>query len=296
MQFAPPNASQPIGIFDSGIGGLTVAKAIRKLLPAETLIYFGDTAHFPYGDRSEESILFYSLKIARFLQQQHCKIIVIACNTASSYAFEMLENFMQEHQITVINVIDPVVNEVATLPHLQKTGVIGTKGTIQSGIYEKKLRALNPNLNIAPLATPLLAPMIEEGFFSQKISKTIIGSYLDHPILAGIDSLILACTHYPLIRREINALYEEKVAIIDSAEIVARHVAKVLEEKGLLHEGKGGKHHFYVSDYTDTFGKSAGRFFHHHIRLEEADIWGLNNISKAIQQAEAEDAAGEPLI
>lgn len=265
-------AQQAIGIFDSGIGGLTVANAIRTLLPNETLIYFGDTAHFPYGDKSEDSIRFYSIKIARFLLQQNCKMIVIACNTASSHAYEVVKEFVGD-QVPVINVIDPVVENICTDKAIQKIGVIATKGTIKSNIYEKKIKKIKPKLDVASVATPLLAPMIEEGFFNNNISKTIIQSYLDKPKLKKIDSIILGCTHYPLIKKEVNAIYKGKIKIIDSAEIVAQHVKSILVQKKINHSGKSGKHRFYVSDYTESFDKSAGMFFGDKIKLEENNIW-----------------------
>lgn len=265
-------SNQAIGIFDSGIGGLTVANAIRAILPNETLIYFGDTAHFPYGDKSEDSIRFYSIKIARFLLQQNCKMIVIACNTASSHAYEVVKEFVGD-QIPVINVIDPVVEKVTSDKNIKKIGVIGTKGTIKSNIYEKKIKKLKPSMEVSSLATPLLAPMIEEGFFNNTISKTIIDSYLSKPKLKKIDSIILACTHYPLIKKEVNAIYKNQVKIVDSAEMVAQYVKEVLVKKKINHKGKSGKHRFYVSDYTESFDKSAGMFFGNKIKLEEANIW-----------------------
>lgn len=266
------SADQPIGIFDSGIGGLTVAHAIHQLLPGETLVYFGDTAHFPYGDKSEDSIRFYSIKIARFLLQQNCKMIVIACNTASSHAYNVVKEFVGD-QVPVINVIDPVVEKVTQNKTISHVGVIGTKGTIKSNIYEKKIKKAKNSLQVTSLATPLLAPMIEEGFFDNTISKTIINSYLSKPKLRKIDSIILGCTHYPLIKKEINAIYNGKVKIVDSAEMVALHVKDVLKRKKILHSGKSRKHHFYVSDYTESFDKSASMFFHYKIKLEEANIW-----------------------
>ena len=182
---------RPIGIFDSGIGGLTVANAIQHVLPNESLVYFGDTAHLPYGDKSPDSIKYYSIRIAQFLMQQNCKMIVIACNTASALAFETVKDFIGG-KVPVINVIDPVVDHVASSKKISKVGVIGTNGTIRSDIYAKKLHARSRKLEVASLATPLLAPMIEEGFFDNRISRTVIASYLDSRKLSKIDALILA--------------------------------------------------------------------------------------------------------
>ncbi len=262
----------PIGIFDSGIGGLTVASAITRKLPNEKLIYFGDTAHLPYGDKSPDSIKYYAIRISQFLLQRKCKIIVIACNTASSQAYETVKDFVGDEAL-VVNVIDPVVEEVTSDKKLKRVGVIGTKGTIRSDVYAKKIKAARKNMEAPSLATPLLASMIEEGFFNNKISRTIINSYLSRPKLSKIDSLILACTHYPLIKPEIEEYYNGKVNIIDSAGVVAEHVRELLKKEDLLTKEKGPKHHFYVSDYTDSFEKSTKYFFRNKIHLEEVSIW-----------------------
>jgi glutamate racemase len=263
---------QPIGIFDSGIGGLTVANAIRKILPQEQLIYFGDTAHMPYGDKSPEAIKFYSLKIAKFLLDKGCKVIVIACNTASAHAYHELLHFLGD-RIPIINVIDPVVDLLVKNEQDRKIGVIGTKSTIRSDIYAKKFKAADPSVVVSSLATPLLAPMIEEGFFNNNISKTVINSYLSSPKLKKIDSLILACTHYPLISSEISAFYKDKVRIINTAEIVARHVQDRLKELNLLNEEVPKRHQFFVSDYTPSFEKSTRLFFGEKISLSLKPIW-----------------------
>lgn len=264
--------NNPIGIFDSGIGGLTVANAIVKLLPNEKLIYFGDTAHLPYGDKSPDSIKYYAIRISQFLLQKKCKMIVIACNTASAIAYETVKDFVG-NSIPVINVIDPTVEEVTKHKSLKSIGVIGTKGTIKSNVYAHKIHAINKNLHVASLATPLLASMIEEGFFNNKISRTIINSYLSRPKLKNINSLILACTHYPLIKPEVEEFYKNKVNIVDSAGVVAKHVQSVLKKKNLLSKQKNPKHQFFVSDYTKSFEQSTNYFFKNKISLQEAAIW-----------------------
>ena len=266
------HSSDPIGIFDSGIGGLTVANAIHQKLPKESIIYFGDTAHLPYGDKSPDSIKYYSIRISQFLLSRHAKMIVIACNTASSLAYETVKDFV-DGRVPVINVIDPVVKTVLAQKSLQKVGVIGTKGTIKSDIYSKKLKAKNKNIEVASLATPLLAPMIEEGFFNNKISRSIIASYLSNRRFKKIDSLILACTHYPLIKQEIEEYYSGKINIIDSAGVVAEHVEVVLKELLLLSKNKKPKHHFFVSDFTSSFEESTKNFFKSKIHLEEVEMW-----------------------
>jgi glutamate racemase len=268
-----PDANQPIGLFDSGIGGLTVAKAIKDKLPAERLIYFGDTAHLPYGDKSPDSIKYYAIRIAQFLLDNKCKMIVIACNTASALAYDTVKDFVGKRAL-VVNVIDPVVKKITSNRKIKSIGVIGTKGTIKSGIHAKKLVEADKSLQVHGLATPLLVPMIEEGFFNNKISRTVIDSYLSRPKLKKIDALILGCTHYPLIRTEIEEIYHGKVPLIDSADEVAQYVYQLLKKHKLLNTSKKKPvHRFYVSDYTDAFEKNTNSFFREKIKLEEARIW-----------------------
>jgi len=257
----------PIGIFDSGIGGLTVAGAIHRILPEEQLIYFGDTAHLPYGDKSPEAIKSYSLNIGRFLLSQNCKMIVIACNTASSHGYQALVDDIGD-RIPVINVIDPVIQELVRERKHHRVGIIGTKSTVQSGIYASKIAAIEPGIKVFSLATPLLAPMIEEGYFDNNISHTVIHEYLSSPKLKDIDSLILACTHYPLIKKEINEYYHGKVDIINTAEIVAKFVKDELERRVLITTKAHKGHRFYVSDYTKSFEKSTRLFFGEKINLQ----------------------------
>ena len=245
--------NSPIGIFDSGIGGLTVAHALKEQMPNESIIYFGDTKHLPYGEKSKESIINFSTKISRFLVNQNCKAIVIACNSASSVAFDVVKK--ETKNISVFNVIDPVIKEVVKVCANYDIGVIGTKATIQSNVYEHKIIKLCNSSKVYSLATPLLAPMIEEGFINEDISHTVIANYLSNKKLSNIDHLILACTHYPLIHQEIKDYYNGKVTVIDSANIVAKYIAKQLEEDNLLNTKKLNEHHFYVSNYTKSLKK-----------------------------------------
>ena len=263
--------NKPIGIFDSGIGGLTVAKAIAEALPNERIIYFGDTAHLPYGDKSKESITVYSKRITAFLLAQDCKAIVIACNTASAHAYGALKKTYPKAPI--INVIDPTVEHCLSKYRKGKIGIIATRGTIKSRIYVRKLNKKNPKVNVVQAATPLLAPMIEEGFFNNRISKTIINSYLSNKNFEGIDALILACTHYPLIRKEVTAFFKRPVEVIDSATVVAQYTKKVLKDRGLSSAKKTGKDLFYVSDFTRSFEETSRLFFGGKIELREERIW-----------------------
>ena len=261
----------PIGIFDSGIGGLTVAHALKKKLPNESIIYFGDTEHLPYGEKSDEAIGNFSKRIARFLINKDCKAIVMACNSASSVAFNLVKK--QAKNIPVFNVIDPVVNAVASNCSDCKIGVIGTKATIQSGVYTKKIKRICSSTIVAALATPLLVPMIEEGSINEEVSHKIISNYLSNRLLEGIDSLILACTHYPLILNEINTFYSGKVQLIDSATIVADSIKVELKNMQLLNLNNNPNYQFYISNYTKSFAKSAKFFFQEEIKIEEVNIW-----------------------
>ncbi|NND77228.1 MAG: glutamate racemase [Flavobacteriales bacterium] len=266
------NSKHAIGIFDSGIGGLTVAKAIRKLLPLERLIYFGDTAHLPYGDKSPVAIRNWSKTIAEMLLKKKVKLIVIACNTASAHAYASLRAHLKG-RVEVIDVINPTAEYVAKKFKKGKVGVIGTKGTINSRVYVKRIEKLNPKLKVTSNATPLLAPMVEEGFFNNNISKTIIRAYLDKKTFQNIDAIILGCTHYPLIKREIKEVYNDDIEVIDSAQKTAEKVKSYLSENGLLSKRSSAKDSFYVSDLTESFDKSTKVFFKQGISLKKLDLW-----------------------
>lgn len=267
------NATQPIGIFDSGIGGLTVAHALTQVLPSESFIYFGDTAHLPYGDKSQAAIQAYSIKIAHFLLDKNVKAILIACNSASAMAFDLVKEYVASKAL-VFNVIDPVVQHVAAHYHGKNIGLIGTKATIGSRVYEKKLKEADPSAKLQSLATPLLASIIEEGFFNNSISKEIIQSYLGHPELEGTEALIPGCTHYPLIQTEIEAFYHGTIPVLDTASLVAKHVAAQLQAAGLRNPStEPGKHHFFVSDFTQAFQQTAGMFFREQVHLELHRLW-----------------------
>lgn len=266
------NEKGPIGIFDSGIGGLTVAQAIHQHFPNESIVYFGDTAHLPYGDKSEAAIQAYSVRIADLLLSMGCKVIVIACNSASSASYELLKEYVNG-KAHVINVIDPMVEFVAKQLADRKIGLIGTKRTVQSGIYQKKLTAINPASTLHSLSTPLLAPMIEEGFYNSQISHEIIWNYLSDPALQAIDTLILACTHYPLIRKEINEFYHGKVEILDSNQIIVQTLKDYLTGNGLLNSYSEPKLQFLVSDYTESFEASTQIFFHQKVSLTWHPLW-----------------------
>ncbi len=262
---------QPIGIFDSGVGGLTVAHAIKQALPYESLVYFGDTAHLPYGDKSAESIRYYSRRITEFLLDHKAKVVLVACNSASASAFDALKEEFSG-KVLLLDVIDPVVKHLSGRK-FKKVGVIGTKRTISSGTYETKLRNAAPETAVVSLATPLLVPMIEEGFIFDDISNAIIRTYLSDSSLRDIEALVLGCTHYPIIRNQISKFFNFNTEIIDSGRIVAQILGDTLKKKGLLNDLPANADQFYVSDYTPFFEKIARMFFEKEIFLQKVDIW-----------------------
>ena len=263
--------SQPIGIFDSGVGGLTVAREIKRLLPNENLIYFGDTKHLPYGEKSREAIVGYSTKITNFLLEKNCKSIVIACNTATSNALTEIQNLVAE-KVPLIDVINPVAEKVSYEIH-NNIGVIATKATINSGLYKKSIRRYNKFIKVDELATPLLVPAIEEGFKNHPITHAIIYNYLSNIKLKNIETLVLGCTHYPLLIDEIRQYYGNRVRVIDSPNIVASQLKMILDKHHLLNENNlNPEYHFYLSDITKNFEKISKKFFGKSIELELKDL------------------------
>ena len=269
----------PIGIFDSGIGGLTVARAMAQVLPNEHFVYFGDSAHLPYGDKSTAAIQAYSIKITEMLLRQPVKAVVIACNTASAAAYELVREYVGSRAL-VANVIDPTVAYLAKTYPGRRVGLIGTRQTVYTNAYLRRLQeypypAGSPAVDLQSLATPLLVPMIEEGFYANTISREVIDMYLRSLELAGIEALVLACTHYPLIAPQILEFYgDQDVQVLDASDLVARHVQAELEAANLLNLGKEpGRRHFYVSDYTRSFEASSRMFFGEEVRLELYPLW-----------------------
>jgi glutamate racemase len=267
--------NRPIGIFDSGIGGLTIARAVSQLMPDEQILFFGDTAHLPYGDKSAEAIKSYVSRIAEFFIENGCKLILLACNSASAAAYPMLHKLHSETH-PVLNVIDPNVEYVVKRHH-KTVGVIGTKATISSRAYIRKFAVADPGLKVKSMATPLLAPMIEEGYFNNNISQTIINSYLSNKKLSGIDALVLACTHYPLIKNEIETYFRQqklKVEIIDSTDVIAAYTKKYMHKHHMAaSKGRHPEHQFCVSDFTNSFQKTTNIFYGEAVKLTHIPIW-----------------------
>jgi glutamate racemase len=248
----------PIGIFDSGIGGLTVAHAVMQQLPRESVTYFGDTARVPYGPKSPETVRRYSLEIASFLVQQQVKTLVVACNTATAHALPALRESLT---IPVIGVIEPGARAAVRATRNGHVGVIGTAGTIKSGAYERALRALEPGLRITARACPLFVPIVEEGWIDHEATRLIAREYLEPLLREEVDAVVLGCTHYPLLKHVIADVLGPGVALIDSAEETARETATVLQNERLtVIDGDQPTHRFIASDDPLMFLQLGQRF------------------------------------
>jgi glutamate racemase len=243
--------ARPIGVFDSGIGGLTVVKALRELLPNEDIFYLGDTARVPYGGKSAATVERYSMEMAEILAQENAKIIVVACNTASSVALPRLK---KSFSMPVIGVIEPGARAAITVTRNRRIGVIGTRATIMSGAYERVLRSLDPKIDVLPQACPLLVPLIEEGWLDDKFTDMVIARYLESLIGKGIDTLVLGCTHYPLLAGAIARFLEDQVALVDSAKNCAKAVEQLLDRQSLRTPGGNeGSLQVALTDSPDAF-------------------------------------------
>lgn len=250
--------SKPIGVFDSGIGGLTVVKELMRILPHEKIIYFGDTARVPYGIKSRQTIIKFSLENILFLLKQDVKTIVVACNTSSSIALPVLK---MHFKIPIIGVIGPGVKEAIYATRNKRIGVIATKATIASCAYERQIKRLDPAIKVFNQACPLLVPLAEEGWLNHKATYDIASVYLAPLKKARIDTLILGCTHYPLLKSVFKDVLGSSVELIDSARQVAYETKEVLLSEGLLNKkGRKPKHIFYVSDQLQQFKKLAKNF------------------------------------
>lgn len=248
----------PIGVFDSGVGGLTVFKEIMNQLPKEKVIYFGDTARVPYGTKSKETIIRYSEQIIRFLREQGVKYIVVACGTASAQALSVIEN---ETEIPIMGVVKPGAITACNVTKNNKVGVIATRGSINSHVYEKCIHDINPHIEVSGRACPLFVPLVEEGLREDPVTEEIARRYLMELKDSGIDTLILGCTHFPLIRKTIGAVMGEEVNLVNMSYETAKELKEALEEKDLLRTQapKLGEeqYQFYVSDDPEEFKKFA---------------------------------------
>jgi glutamate racemase len=224
-------AHLPLGIFDSGVGGLTVAREVHRQLPCESIVYLGDTARVPYGNKSREAVRRYALEDARFLSEQGVKLIVVACNTATAFALERLE---EEMEVPVIGVIEPGVRAALEATQSGKIGIIGTYGTIGSRAYQDALARHNGDIEIIARPTPLLVPLVEENWLDHDVTRSVLAEYLEPILSQGADTLVLACTHYPLLLPLLEREYGDRIRLIDSASTCAAMVGEMLE----AHDGK----------------------------------------------------------
>jgi len=267
-------AWKAIGIFDSGLGGLTVLKEIVKALPQEDTIYLGDTARVPYGTKSPETVTRYSEEITSFLVKREIKLLVVACNTASAVSLDALK---KRFSIPIVGVIEPGARRAASVTRTGKVGVIGTEGTIKSSAYARAIKQLNPEIEVLTRACPLFVPLAEEGWTDNQVARLTAQSYLAGLREAGVDTLVLGCTHYPLLKGIIGEVMGDGVRLVDSAEETAFTVAEILRNQGLLRPtSEQGNHHYFVTDVPAGFIRVGNRFLGgrlgdvHQVNLEEA--------------------------
>lgn len=247
----------PIGVFDSGVGGLTVVREMSRQLPNENIVYFGDTARVPYGSKSPKTIIRFSEQIIRFLKTKHVKAIVIACNTASALALDAVRD---EFDVPIIGVVIPGARGAVQVTQNNKVGVIGTEATVQSGMYTRIIQKMNPKISVTEKACPLFVPLVEEGFREHHITEEAIDYYLNPMKTSDIDSIILGCTHYPLLRSRIREYLGEEIQIVNPAYETSMDLKKLLEEKDMANDGTTMPHshyEFYVSDAAEKFRKFA---------------------------------------
>ena len=253
----------PIGVFDSGVGGLTVAREIMRQLPNENIVYFGDTARVPYGSTSKDNIIRFSRQIIRFLKTKNVKAVVIACNTASALA---LETVQKETDLPILGVIVPGARAAVQETRNNCIGIVGTEATIRSETYNKEIHKLNPDIKVIGKPCPLFVPLVEAGYVDhseeekQQVTRLVIAQYLTEVRDAGVDTLILGCTHYPLIKTMIGEFMGRNVVLVDPAKTAAHHLERILSERGLKADHPAGQAHFYVSDAPDGFVQTADLF------------------------------------
>lgn len=262
--------NKSIGVFDSGLGGLTAVKQIMQELPNENIIYFGDTGRVPYGTRSRDTILKYTRGDIRFLKTFDVKVIVIACGTASSAALPMIKN---EFDVPIVGVIDAAVYAAVRATKNKKIGVIGTSGTIKSGEYEKQIKAYDGEMQIFSKACPMFVPLVENGYFDSPVTRLIVEEYLEEIRSAGVDTLILGCTHYPLLSKVIGEYMGDSVTLINSGAEVAKYLKKKFDRE-MMHSDKTDEeqYRYYVSDDISSFEQLGGIFLEREINGQVSKI------------------------
>ncbi len=249
--------NRPIGIFDSGVGGLSVCKAIKDALPAEDIIYFGDTNRFPYGTKAIETVIRYSREITAYLISKNVKMIVVACNTASAAALNVLKS---ENPIPIIGVIEAGARAAGKRAKDKKIGVIATRATVASDSYIKAIKSMMPDAEILQQHATIFVSLVEEGWINDDIAKLAVKKYINGMYTSGIRTLILGCTHFPLLKKAINEVYPD-ISLIDTGEEIALEVKKILKEKNIENSGRKGNITLYASDITDTIERLKDLFF-----------------------------------
>ena len=262
---------QSIGVFDSGLGGLTAVRQLRRLMPSENIIYFGDTARVPYGNRSRETLLQYARQDMRFLNTFDLKAVVIACGTVST---NCLEELRSENPVPVIGVVEPAVERAAALTKSGRVGLVATRASVTSGAYERAFHRLDPALEIFPLACPLFVPLVEEGRCrpGDVVIETVAGEYLSALRDAGVDTLVLGCTHYPLLSEVIGGVMGPDVTLVDVGAEAARACRDLLAARDALADRRGGSARFYTSDRAVNFQRLAALFLGEEGPVEQVDI------------------------
>ena len=256
--------ARPIGIFDSGVGGLTVVGKIQEMLSGENLIYFGDTARVPYGTKSKETVTKFSVENVEFLMEHNVKLVIVACNTASSLSLEFLKRCFR---VPIIGVIEPGAREAVSATRNNRIGVIGTHATVSSGAYEKAIRKISPRYSVWTQACPLFVPLVEEGWADKAVTKTVTQTYLKPLKEKSVDTLIMGCTHYPILKDLLKKVMGKDVVLVDSAREVAKEAREILDASGLLNGSKAeGKYKFFVSDEPNRFIHIGEKFLKRRIK------------------------------
>ena len=258
-------SSQPIGVFDSGLGGLTILKALQKMLPNEQFIYYGDTAHLPYGDKSAEALISYVEAITQFLHHKNCKMVVVACNSATTVIHQAKNVPFASSQI--VEVISPIVNLIANQAKYKNIGIIGTRKTISSGMFNLALQKLNPDLSIEAKATPLLVPLIEDGFLEERVLFPVFNRYFAS--FKACELLIPACTHYPIIYQQIEKYFNYRLKVLHTPKIIAETVKDYLEKEDLISSKKQDEDEFHLSDITDEFIRESELFLGQSVNFQK---------------------------
>ncbi len=263
--------NRPIGVFDSGLGGLSCVKEIMRIMPGEDVIYFGDTGRVPYGSRSQETLMKYVRQDIRFLKSFDIKMIIIACGTASSAALPWIDS---EIDTKIIGVVEPASAKAVKATKIGRIGVLGTSATVKYGKYIENIKALSPDAEAFQKACPMFVPLVENGYSDSEVTDIIAREYLEDIKKADVDTLILGCTHYPLLRDKIQSIVGENVGLIDSGAAAADSAFEWLKAKNMLNAGQCGKYRYFVSDSSEDFAKLGGMFLNRPIceSVEKIDI------------------------